>query len=520
MKSFGKTLMPIKPYALLLGLALTISLAVARPIAAQEQVWLQIEAQPTLEKAEERARAYGGAFPNVAGFRLSSGWYAIVLGPYAAGEADQALRSLKQDRLVPGDAYLAEGNSFRDAFWPPGGDPAGQAAAGVAPAEPVEVTPLAEPAEPATDPILDTAAPAADPAADPAPAQPAFVDETPAQAKASEATLSRTGREDLQTALQWFGFYEGKIDGAFGPGTRKSMAAWQAANGFEATGVLTSFQRDTLQDAYRLAQAALGIETVTEAEAGIRIDLPMALVAFDHYEPPFVHFVPKDGSGVSVILISQPGDQSSLYGLYDVLQTLAIMPVSGERERRERSFTIKGRNGKVESHAYAELSKGLIKGYILSWDPARSEGMDRVLAAMQNSFAPVGDRALDPGLVPLTDEVRAGLLAGLEVRRPKLSRSGFYVDASGLVLTTQEAVAGCGRITIDRDNEARVAHADEATGVVLIKPVKPLAPVSVAELTAASGRQGSEIAVAGYPYEDLLPSAHADLRHAGRRNRP
>ena len=45
-------------------------------------------------------------------------------------------------------------------------------------------------------------------------------DETRAEARDSEALLLPEDRKDLQTALQWFGFYASGIDGAFGPGTR------------------------------------------------------------------------------------------------------------------------------------------------------------------------------------------------------------------------------------------------------------------------------------------------------------
>ena len=483
--------------------ALLFGLFVAMTAAAQEPVWLQIEAQPNQTQAEDRARAYAGVLPDVAGFRLSSGWYAIVLGPYAADDAPARLRDLKRTGLIPNDAYVAEGNSFRDPFWPAEG-------AGVA-VPPVATDPILDPApaETVAEPVAETAAapePVAEPIAEAEPAAPALVDETPAEARRSEQALDRAGREGLQTALQWFGYYNAAIDGAFGPGTRKSMAAWQADNGFDSTGVLTSFQRDTLLAAYQLAQQELGLDTVTEEEAGIEITLPLAMVGFDHYEPPFVHFAPKDGSGVSVILISQPGDQATLYGLYDILQTLEIMPLEGTRDRRERSFTLSGRNDRIETHAFAELSRGLIKGYLLSYPVAETERMGRVLKAMQSSFRPVGDKAMDPGLVPMTDEARRGLLAGLEVRRPIRSRSGFFVDGSGAVLTTAEAVAGCGRITIERDYDATLVAENAAQGLALLKPAKALAPRTVAQLRLNAPRVGGEVAVAGYSYEDQLPS--------------
>ncbi|WP_149142600.1 serine protease [Gemmobacter caeruleus] len=457
----------------------------------RELIWLQIEAQPSLEVARERARAYAALFPDVSGF-ATDGWYAIALGPFTdRGAAEARLRQLKADGLVPGDSFIAFDRNYQAAYWPDGNAPRPAAAAPVATPDPVP--------EPAPAPAT-----APEPAA-PEPA-PVLADESPAEARAAEARLSAAEREQVQTALQWFGHYAARIDGAFGPGTRKSMAAWQAANGLEPTGTLTTMQRDSLVAAYEQAQAELGLQTVTEAEAGIEITLPTALVAFDHYEPPFVHYAAKGDSGVKVILISEPGDQSTLYGLYDVLQTLEIVPLSGERSRAERSFTIDGRSEKVASHAYAELSKGLVKGYILVWNPADDDRMARVLAAMQSSFRSVGDRALDPGLVPMSEEGRRGLLSGLEVRRPALSRSGFYVDANGTVATVAEAVEGCNRITLDLRTEASVIAADTVNGLALLKPAKPLSPPVVADLLTGPARIGQEIAVSGYSYEDKLPA--------------
>lgn len=460
----------------------------------QAGVWVQIEARPTLPEAEERARAYAALFGNVAGF-ASREWYAIALGPYPTREDALArLATLKAEGMIPQDSFIAIGNTYGAPFWP----------AGVA-AQPVLVPPELVPDESVSDtPPPELVEPEAV-APQPEPV-PAVVEETPKQARASEAALTPQDRIALQTALQWFGFYTSTLDGDFGPGTRNSMAAWQSANGVEPTGILTTTQRQTLTGAYQKAQAELGLATVTEPEAGIEITLPTALVEFDHYEPPFAHFRPKGDSGVKVILISQPGDQSTLYGLYDLLQTLEIVPLEGERSRTERSFTIDGRSGTVASHAYAELAKGLVKGYIIAWNPADEARIARVLAAMQSSFRSVGDKALDPGLVPMSDESRRGLMSGLEVRRPELSRSGFYVDAAGTVATVAEAVEGCNRITYDLRHEAKVLSVDSATGLALLAPLKPLSPPVVAELLTGPSRTGQEIAVSGYSYEDKLPA--------------
>lgn len=456
---------------------------------AQDQVWVQIEALPTLTEAQDRARAYASAFPNVAGFQLRSGWYAIAVGPYSVEVGAAKLVELRRENLVPNDSYIADGTDFRQQFWPVGVQDSASQPDATDGADPVTTTPDVALADPIADPIPTVT-----------------LEETKTEARQSEAALLPEDRQALQTALQWFGYYSATIDGDFGPGTRNSMAAWQTDNGLDPTGVLTTIQRGTLSAAYGEAQKELGLQTVTEPASGIEITLPTALVAFDHYEPPFVHYSEKDGSGVQVILISQPGDENTLYGLYDILQTLKVVPLGGERTRGERSFSITAKSATIESYSYAELSGGLIKGYILTWAPKDAERMARVLTAMQASFKSSGATALDPGLAPMTDDVRAGLLSGLEVRRPKFSRSGFFIDTTGTVLTTAEVVSQCGRVTLEYDKDADVVFSDAATGVAMLKPRLALSPPAIAEFQTAPERLGTEIAVSGYSYEDTLPA--------------
>ncbi len=466
-------------------LALLAVLGFSPMVMAQQQAWVQVEAQPSLAEAEGRARDYAAEFPNVAGYQISSGWYAILLGPYAPEAAAGALADLRSDGAIPRDSFVTDGGTHRQQFWPVGAI-AGQPQVDLTVVDPTVVDPAMEPVAPVIEVL---------------PAE-----ETVRDAKASEAALDADGRKALQTAMAWYGFYEGGIDGAFGPGTRNSMAAWQEANGFEATGVLTTKQRAALVGNYQADQAEFGFASVSEPEAGIEITLPLALVQFDHYEPPFVHYTEKAGSGLKVILISEPGNQDSLSGLYDVLQTLEVVPAEGERSKSEKSFAINAASSKVQSYAYAEVKNGMVKGYLVVWNPVDSERMSRILPALKSSFRGVGDRALDPGLVPMDAATRSGLLAGMEVKLPELSRSGFFVDAAGTVVTTVEAVAQCGRVTLDHATEARVVAQDQATGVAILQPEKPLAPRAFARLSSGAVRLGSEIAVAGYSYEDKLPA--------------
>jgi S1-C subfamily serine protease len=458
------------------------ALLVVSPRAAVAQdgtVWLQVEAHPNLETTLDRAQAYSALFPETVSFRLGTGWFAIALGPYPADEAPIRLGALRREGQIPSDSYIADGAAYGAQVFPASG-------AGV-------VTP--------ETPDVVTAEPVAAP-------QPILVpDEDRREARDSEALLTPEERKDLQTALQWFGFYPGGIDGAYGPGTRNAMAAWQEAQGVtEPTGILTTRQRAALLAAWRDELSTFGFREVVETESGITVTLPLGLVEFDHYEPPFVHYRAKGDAAPRIILISQPGDRSALYGLYDVLQTLESVPLDGPRDRNDRSFRIRGTSATTDTTVFAELRGSRIKGWMLISAPGNEARDTRILRVMEDSFSPDGDSVLDPGIAVMGAETRAGLLAGLEVRKPRLSRTGFFVTPDGVVATTVEAVQTCGRVTIDRTTDAEVTLTDPTSGLALLKPKTPLAPRVVAGFSAAPGRPGSEITVPGYSYEDRLPA--------------
>lgn len=455
-------------------------------MAMAQDTWVQIEAQPSLSEAQERAQAYAGAFPNVQGYKLGSGWYGIVLGPFTPEEAARQLDLLRRERMIPADSFIAENSALGRRFWP----------AGVTSIAPATGTPADAPAS----------APATAQPATPAPATtaPAPDTETRDEALAAEGALGKEDRLDLQRAMQFFGTYPGKIDGSFGKGTRAAMAAWQAANGLPETGILTTAQRDRLITGWKAEIAALGLQTVTEDEAGIVIDLPMGLIAFDRYAPPFVTYGEKAGSGYQVLLISRQGDARALVALFDQMQALSLIPMEGPRELKPSSFVIEGRSGDRTAHVEARLEGGLIKGFALIAPAADDARRTRVLAAMQSSFAPKGNRALDENLGQPSTVSASDLAKGLEVRHPSISRTGAYIDATGTVLTTVEVLDACTRITLDGRHTATVAYQDDMLGLAILKPDAPLAPRAVAELAPALPRLDSDIAMAGYSYEDRL----------------
>lgn len=461
---------------------MSLATAVWAQQGAQDIVFVQVEAHPDLQTAQTRARFVSDRLPDVNGFSLGGGWYGIALGPYRRDDAQQVLNVYRAEGRIPTDAYIAEAGAYGNQFWPVGANVLNRGT--------VTVPDSTQTAE-----VTATPEPTPEP-------EPQVSDETPAEARRSEQLLSADERKELQIALQWAGFYNSGIDGAFGPGTRQSMADWQAAKGFEATGILTTKQRRVLMDMYNAPLISVGMAERTDAGAGIRLQIPAGAVKFARYEPPFAHYDSTTADGIRLLLISQPGDQKTLFGLYDILQTLEIVPLNGPRERSNSSFVLEGRNGRIVSYTEAALEDGQIKGFTLIWPAGDEDRRTRVLALMRQSFTST-EGVLDP--MAGGDAVQSiDLVSGLTIRKPRLSRSGFYVDQAGTVVTTAEAVRGCTRVTLDKTYRAEVAGSDEALGVAVLRPTDQLAPPSVARFAQSSPRLKSDITVAGYSYEGAL----------------
>ena len=450
------------------------------PAWAQDSRWVQLKAHSALDEALDAARGYQQRIGNVSGFRLPSGWFALSLGPFETDtDAFEVRRQLRAERAIPADSFVSDGQDYGARVFPTD-------AAALASGDTVQAA--------SEDAPLDPTLPAA-PEPDP--------EETLREARISERALSRDERAALQTALQWFGYYTQRIDAAFGPGTRRSMAAWQAERGHDDTGVLTTRQRAELLDRYEGELAALDMRVMRDSEAGIEIELPMGMVEFDRHEAPFAHFASRDDSGVEVLLLSQPGNQATLFGLYEIMQTLEIVPLEGARERSANSFTLTGRGSKLRSHTFAQLRNGQVKGYTLVWTPDRDDQMERVLPTMQDSFKTFG------GTLPETtgqasQVARNALLAGLAVRRPDYARSGFYIDDTGTALTTAQAVAQCDRVTIDEAYTARIRARDDALNLAVLEPETPLAPLAFAQFAANAPPLGQEITISGFSFGDML----------------
>ena len=477
----------------LFGLCVAIWMAlIAGTSVAQDMRWIQIEAQPSLLEAETRARIYAQEFPDTQAHSIGSGWYAITLGPLPEDQADLRMSQLRARAAIPRDSFLATGTNYRQRIYPIGAAPPA-----VIPEQTAEADVIQEEAtEVSVSETVESAAPE-----QASPEQSITLpDETVNEARASERLLSREEKMDLQRYLQWAGYYNSTIDASFGRGTRRSMAAWQTDNGHEDTGVLTTAQREQLRAQYFAIFDGLGLETHRDLEAGISIDLPKEIVAFDAYAAPLAHFKSQDASSSAhVFLISAAGNRGDLAAIYGVLPTLSIVPMNIEKSLNKDRFVITGAGSTTRAFITASHKGGEIKGFGLIWPNQNEEQFDRLVAHMRKSFDTFSG-TLDPRLSVAINDPETEF--GVAIRKPAFVKSAVFVSDQGHAMTDTSDLEQCSALTIGGTYDAEIIARSE-TGAGLLSPKSDFNPISYAKLGNAV-RKGDKTFLSSYPYGGRL----------------
>jgi len=487
---------------------------------AQASYWIQVESQNNIRDTRARAQSFAARFPDTHAFSTTSGWYAVVIGPYPKGEAQALLGRLKAQSRIPADSLLSNGREHLRQLWPLMANttvtptPTATAPAVVV-QEPLAITPQAttpqttvKVQEPLAPPVVvATTKPAASPPVVIDPSLP-IPDQDIAATRALERSWTRDQKKQYQTYMVWTGDYEAAIDGDYGRGTRKAIKQFQAREGFEDTGYLTQAQLDILKQRYDDTVAMLGIDTLRDLDAGIEIKYPSNLVTFGRFEPPFVHYKSKGTSKARMMLISQQGGRDTLKSLYDIMSTLDYIPPEGYRKRRRDWFVLSGRNDKVVSYTYAKTANGEIKGFTLIWPPEMDAQMRPLATAMYNSFIPLDGYVLDETLGGAQGtEPAIDLAINVDTNQPTRAASGFFISADGVILTHVANINQCNRITIADGVDVELIARNQKLGLAVLKPKSAYTPKSFALFSGEAPEMGTEITVAGFSFPDVMEEA-------------
>jgi hypothetical protein len=82
--------------------------------------WIQMASRRPFEAAGKTACQFQKRMNDVEVYRAMNGWHAIVVGPFSAREVKSKMASLKQQRAIPADSVVTNGERFIEKLsWSP-----------------------------------------------------------------------------------------------------------------------------------------------------------------------------------------------------------------------------------------------------------------------------------------------------------------------------------------------------------------------------------------------------------------
>lgn len=456
-------------------------------LAPDQYVWIQVEARPDLKSAMNRIKVYRTKISNVVGFEIEGGWFGITLGPYKSHIADALLAEFKEKGLIPPDSFVARRVTYGSQFYTPRtSSPQLIAEQSLNQAE-IEtttqvVTEIAIATETATELELSDA-------------------EKLEITKISENALTFDEKKYLQRALAWANHYQGAIDGLYGPETRQAILDWQIKNRYPHTGFMAPAERSLLLNKYTSVISKLNLVQISNLRAGITLLVPRGILGPAKYEAPFVRFEATDNSNTQIILISQAGDATRLKALFEVIQTLDIVPKGGILNLGEAGFSIETSNNELFTTGFAKLIDGKIKGAILVWPSEDEARRLRLKAQIFDSFGSLG------GVLPEAEFFETGLLpkdliSGLKIRQPIFARSGVFLNAEGVVLTANRDLELCGSIELGFGTQAKVKAFNSHLAV--LTPMEKISPPGITSFQLGPLKAPRRITAGGYSFGGSL----------------
>ncbi len=95
----------------------------------------------------------------------------------------------------------------------------------------------------------------------------------------SVSAAQRQINRETQTALNYFGFGAGSVDGKVGPGTRSAVSRFQAQTGYPASGYIQQHERDFLIGAYHWATSGGAAVTAARTPGELLVAYRQRMVA-------------------------------------------------------------------------------------------------------------------------------------------------------------------------------------------------------------------------------------------------
>lgn len=327
--------------------------------------------------------------------------------------------------------------------------------------------------------------------------------------------LPETDRRAIQDGLIWTGDYKGVVDGRFGKGTRDAIATFALRQHMPGDGTLDAKGRAVLAAVAQVGKQAVGFGLVLDERTGIKIGLPLKLLAKTGITKSGTTFGSRDGAAVLETML-RPDEADGLASVFDELRSDApgrkvtykilrpdFLVVAGET--RSAIFYTRYAHG-VRNGADA------LAGFTFSYAAGSKAVYDKLAIAIANSFEPFAN-VLPPAPGSPVPAAPAAASAPMSTPQPASLVASGVSFGKGLVVTSLPA--GCNDPSIG-GRRAKILRQDGQVGLSLLEVASLTAPVLLPRPGALSAE--ADVVVLGYAgiagsgAADELVAAPGDIR--------
>lgn len=327
--------------------------------------------------------------------------------------------------------------------------------------------------------------------------------------------LSDWERKGIQTNLILGGYYNGLADGKFGRNTYNALTAFEREYSFFPNGHLNQLEASRLVRATRTWIEQYRLEDFQDDRSGIVLPIPHSLVSrrqvthrgaiWNSSNIPF-----------EIQTMAFLADETPLDILYDVFSTSEISPGLEYRFLARDFFVISGENDSTKYYKMFRVHGRHVSGFIVSWARSIDDRAARIAVYFASKAYFTTPRQPVPSLAPDVEPERGRMTEWNQPPTrvpdqppsakvsPTGSGTGFFVSATGLILTNHHVIEGCRTIDVSGFGKADLLRSDRDLDLAAILIAQPRPDQKTAVLDHQPAVPGSKVVTGGYPLPDVL----------------
>jgi serine protease Do len=325
----------------------------------------------------------------------------------------------------------------------------------------------------------------------------------------------------IQDALVWTGHYDGLTDGDLGKRSAVAITDFQRANGLLPSGELDQTQVGLLFDRAGEERRKAQFKLVNDSRALVTLGLPMAYLTRSNETPRGTRYASPNGE-LSIIVGRFVRDEGVLKSVYQrVIQTSGVTNFH-QRVLRKETFYVSGEDDDRFHYYTGKTHADEVRGLSITFSKQNAGvefagAMQRLTIAIVNSFHnPIPaypSVRRDPEIAGFTKRLDPPATTGsVPPRLPRdegsrlFTGSGFFVDATGHLITNYHVIQNCSELAVLDYGAARLVESDAANDLAIVKVTsdKPIRPV---RFRPDEVDLGEKIVVMGYPLVGVLAAS-------------